>query len=186
MTAREQEAQALRISAARLLDLADQLERPRTADTTHANSCTCDRCGDQVRGLRWIGDRCEAHVRVAGCLGRCAGTYRLDQEPANHYVATCNECITRATQAVYDATRGVCPICGDRLLKTDLIPGSSDEVLRTTDGRSLGVTRDQLAASQAALDEAAEHWMGLDLSELSDRSDDDGLDIATTYRGRAS
>lgn len=70
-------AQAVRNTAIRLLEIAAEMEgRPRTVATTRADAATCDICGDQVKGLNWIGDPCEATVKGEPCRG----TYRLDPD----------------------------------------------------------------------------------------------------------
>jgi len=74
-------AQAVRNTAIRLLEIAAEMEGrplPRTAATTRAKGCTCDVCGEQLKGLNWVGRRCESS-RLNG--EQCRGVYRLDPEP---------------------------------------------------------------------------------------------------------
>ena len=85
-----QSAQAVRNTAIRLLEIAAEMEGrplplPRTAATTRANTATCDRCGCQVKGLNWIGERCTSTLATPGThqmvMRPCPGVYRLDPEP---------------------------------------------------------------------------------------------------------
>lgn len=94
---------------ARLQLMLDADKPIRTAATTRANTCTCDRCGDNIRGMNWIGEYCTASIE-------CPGQYYLDPEPVTF-----------------------------------------------KDGRTLEVTVNGLAMSQAAMDAAADDFMGADL-----------------------
>jgi hypothetical protein len=193
-----------------LIMRADELDPPAPVD--HAVRSICGTCGTEYRGREYAtGQRCESCDErgetgyLRRVIARTAGgielptddDFRLPDEvkadevrplyPLKPILSQCDHCGRTTVLPGHDGR-----MCGDYLKPGEYCHGTmrpyvrdhDDEPLTTTDGRSLGVSRNELAASQAALDEAAEHWMSLDLAELSDRSDEDCLGIAATFAGR--
>lgn len=163
MDATKRAASVLRAAARRHLqrgaDLilqADELDPPKPVD--HAARSICGACGTEYRGREYgPGQRCEA----------------CDEAGQTGYL--------RRVKAEY---HGICTTCA-KPVWGESHQCRPDEVLVTTDGRSLGVTRDELAASQAGQDAEAEWLMGADLDALDALGLE--LDMASTYRGgRAS
>ncbi len=181
--------------AADLATQADELDPPpgRTIETTGVETCTCNRCGDQVKGLNWIGDRCLISKDCNGVQIRCAGLYRLDPE-----IDEADGVVTTAQDAARDIAQ--CDVCGLRISDgraNDGEPCGAVRGFHTCPGHfrlPAGLTDDELAQTsliaeqQAIRADIAEALMDLDLDELSDREDtpeDHALDalIVAAVRG---
>lgn len=78
MDRRRESVRYLRDTAVRLLEIAADMESPRTIAAT----CSCDVCGDQAYRANLEGERCLSHKLAGKSLCRCSGRYRLDPEPA--------------------------------------------------------------------------------------------------------
>lgn len=143
----------------------------RTFETSRSNTCTCDVCGDQIAGMRWIGEPC---IASGMCMKPCLGRYRLDPEPETEDkpLLACDGC-GREGRA-QEGDRCWHNLRGERMMCSGhfrLIAAEPDEELIASDGRSLGITRDELALQQAVRDFV--------------RGDtEDVPDMASTYRGR--
>lgn len=159
---RSEHARSLRETAVRLLEAAADIEDGpgRTIDTTRATGCTCNVCGDHITGPRWVGDPCEATVAGVPCRGR----YHLDPEPR---YTDCERHLAPPNPVHLDPSK----------------PCTCHEPVRLSDGRTLPVTVDALAMSQAAMDAAADEFLAADddMDSLDRLALE--LDIASTYRG---
>jgi hypothetical protein len=176
------------IRATELLIAADAID-PQVSNPHR--SAICDTCGTEYSyeaGYRagYLCESCDERgvTNYLAWKGVPTAASPASQD-AERDIATCDTCGLRITDGAandgspFGATKKVTLGGHDYIATCTGQFRFPDEPLKTTDGRSLGVTMDELAASQACLDEAAEHWMGLDQCELSDRD----LDIASTYRG---
>lgn len=192
----------LRDMAVKLLEIAAEMDEPRTVATTRARGCTCDVCGSQITGSVFDGARCES-TRTVDCVGGfgkapCPGRYRLDPEPVTDRAGNDLDVPGRKMASEEPRTTANPSAEPDEELTTwcDECRGTGksfttytelhdrcDEwadclACKGTGKQLLGVSLADLAAVQAIRDFRAED------PDNDDEITDEWPDIASTYRGR--
>lgn len=159
--ARKHHAAALRSSAAQLVGTAVKIYAaadaidPPAPSPDHSVRSICGACGTEYRGREYATGQ-----RCESC----------DERGETGYLRRATTCRLHE-EAYHESEPCTCT--------------ESDEPLTTKDGQLLGVTMDELAMSQAALDASAELMMGDD-NDLMGMSFHEfpSVDIATTFSGR--